>query len=805
MKSKVVIIILWAFTRTAWTQIDPGCTYYIEGTVKDLNTEEPLPYATILIKGTNLGTTTDESGHFRLDHICDKELDLVFSYVGYKPVEHHHDYHHPSIDVFLVPDIGMLESVIVEAEHHSGDLESTNSEKIDVRLLPTTATESLGDAISRIAGVSTISSGQNVVKPVIHGLHSNRILIINEGLRHEFQNWGEDHAPEIDPSLADQLEVIKGAATVRYGPDALGGVILIKGPALELSQPFKGEVQAVGKSNGRSGETSLRLQKGYRWISGLAEGSILKQGDLTAPDYLLTNTGKDETSYAAGLRFHPLPELDIETYYSHFEQELGILRGSVNSNLDDLLMALEVDTPNFTAPFSYSIGTPKQKVSHDLLKANIRWIGKKQSFSIQFGHQLNHRQEFDVRKGNDLEIPNIDLELESDIVDAEWRHPGRGAWKGKVGAQWSTQSNSNNEGTNTVPFVPNYNQKRYGLYAIEMFELTADLFEIGLRYDRQEAEIVGRQPNNLIYRNDLNFKNWSGTIGYRRKLPNKQVLRTNLGTAWRPPNIAELYRYGRHQSFIEYGLWRYEINEQTDFITTQNILTEEDRPVRNEIGYKWITSYEFRKDKLDGEVTGFVNYIENYIYAKPGGLTRTVRGATPFFIYDQTNALLWGLDFSLKWQHSQKFNSNIQANYLWSRQMPSKDYFVGQPPTRINWNVQYKPGKLGFLEDNNFGLELSYTFKQWQKPRILTIDELLTAYKTEIDLFVNDATDFDIAPPPDGYLLTNVYWLTHFHGLTINVEVRNLLNVKYRSYTDRLRYFADELGRNFILSLTYAW
>lgn len=100
---------------------------------------------------------------------------------------------------------------------------------------------------------------------------------------------------------------------------------------------------------------------------------------------------------------------------------------------------------------------------------------------------------------------------------------------------------------------------------------------------------------------------------------------------------------------------------------------------------------------------------------------------------------------------------------------------------------------------------MSYTFKQWQKPRILTIDELLTAYKTEIDLFVNDATDFDIAPPPDGYLLTNVYWLTHFHGLTINVEVRNLLNVKYRSYTDRLRYFADELGRNFILSLTYAW
>lgn len=786
-------------------QITNDCRYSVQGTVRDLNTREPLVFATILIKGTNQGTTTDENGDFVLEHICEKEVDLIFSYVGYKSIEHHHDYHHPTIEVLLVPDATMLESVIVEAEHHQGDLESGSSQKLDLRQLPSTVTESLGNAASRITGVSTISAGQNIVKPVIHGLHSNRILIINEGLRHEFQNWGSDHAPEIDPSLADELEVIKGAATVRFGPDALGGVILIRGPEMALSSPFKGDINLTGKSNGRSGESSFRLQKGYKWVSAIISGSLLQQGDLHSPDYQLTNTGKKERSYAAGLRLHPLPELDIEFHYRHFDQELGILRGSVNSSLEDLLLALEADTPNFTTPFSYDIGTPKQGVSHDLYKASARWIGRRQSFFLQYGHQVNNRQEFDVRRGNDLEIPNIDLELRSDIIDAEWRHPGAGVWRGKIGAQWNSQANDNIEGTNTVPFIPNYDQQRYGIYLIEMVDFGRDLFELGLRFDKQESTVVGRQPNNVIYRNELSFQNFSGTIGYKRTINRAFNLRSNFGTAWRPPNIAELYRFGRHLSFIEYGLWRYEINEKTDFITTQKILTQEDKEVPTEVGYKWINTLEFKTGKIRGEATTYINYIENYIYAKPAGLTRTVRGATPFFIYDQTNALLWGLDLTFEWRHHRKWVSEIKSSYLWSQQVPDKDNFVGQPPAKISWDLNFSQGKLSFLEDNRFGCYLSYTFQQWQIPRILSVDELLTAYKTDIDLFINNAADFDIVQPPRGYLMTNVFWQTHIKNFTLSLEVRNLLNTQYRNYTDRLRYFADELGRNFMLSINYGF
>ncbi len=801
----IVTLFLGLLLSSAWGQRSAECIYFIEGTIRDLSNSQPLPYANILIKGSHVGTTSDTAGYFRIDSICEKELDLVFSYVGYKKLEHHHDYHHPSVEIFLAQSDEMLESIIVEAEHLEGDLESGSVEKIDLQAAPVSASESFGELASLVTGVSTVSAGQNIVKPVVHGLHSNRILIVNEGLRHEFQNWGTDHAPEIDPFLAEEIAVVKGASTVRYGPDALGGVILIKGPVIELSQPFKGEVDLVGKSNGRSTEAGIKIEKGFKWIGGMAAASIVKQGDLHAPRYQLTNTGKNEISYAAGIRLHPLPELDIDLQHSHFEEELGILRGSVNSNLDDLLIALAVDTPSFTMPFSYDIAPPKQKVTHNLYKVMARWIGPKQSFQIQYGRQDNYRQEFDVRKGNDLEIPNIDLNLNTDIIDAEWRHPALGPVTGKIGAQWSMQSNSNNEGTNTVPFIPNYDQKRYGIYLIEAWEFGQSVLEFGLRYDAQNASIVGREPNNVIYRNELSLKNWSGTIGYKQTLAKGHTFRTNIGTAWRPPNIAELYRFGRHLSFIEYGLWRYEINEKTDFISTRNVLTEEDRPIKNEIGHKWIASYDFDSKKVAGGLTAYVNYVENYIYARPAGLTRTVRGTTPFFIYDQTDALLWGFDASMTVRHTAGLQSVLQADYLWSRQVPSKDYFVGQPPARLRWNLEYQPGKFAFFKDNKFGIRFSYTFKQHQKPRILTVDELLNAFRTDLDLFVNDASDFDIAEPPDGFFLTDLHWSTHLHNFTLDFAVRNLLNVRYRSYTDRLRYFADSLGRNLILRISYQW
>ena len=146
-----------------------------------------------------------------------------------------------------------------------------------------------------------------------------------------------------------------------------------------------------------------------------------------------------------------------------------------------------------------------------------------------------------------------------------------------------------------------------------------------------DSYIVGREPDNTIFRNDLTYQNFSSTIGFKTSLFDHHTFRSNFGTAWRAPNVAELYRFGQHSFVLEYGLWRYTIDDRFDFVvTTEGILDETDRPVDPEIGYKWINTYEIQKDHFRTEITGYVNYIENFFMTQPGGFTRTPRGV---FIY----------------------------------------------------------------------------------------------------------------------------------------------------------------------------
>lgn len=793
-------IICYLLLSYSFAQQQTDCEFSIEGKIFALDDNDALPFVRVQIEGTTQGTLSDENGYFKISNLCQRECELVVSSLGYKTLTHHHDFHHPSVKIYLSPDTLTLESVLVEAEANHSNLSSVASNTLSKIEMEKVATESFGDVASQIAGVTTISTGQNVVKPVIHGLHSNRILVMNNGLRHEFQNWGEDHAPEIDPSLISELEVVKGAATVRYGPDALGGVILIRPPKMELSTPFQLETRLTGKSNGQSGDGSLELKKGFKWFSLLAGGSYVKQGDLHAPRYMLTNTGKEELSYYGAFRIHPIPELDIEGYYSHFDQKLGILRASSFGNLEDIRVALETDTPLIEKPFSYDIGKPYQDVEHDLYKASARYIGENQTLYVQYGFQRNKRKEFAVRK---IEAPNIDLILETESVDADWSHPKLGPLQGKLGFQWQRQANDNQPGTETVPFIPNYDSDRYGAYLIESLELGKNTLELGLRFDHLDAIITGREPDNTIYRNRIIYNNVSGTLGMTSKLTEDITLRNNFGTAWRPPNVAELYRFGQHQFFIEYGLWRYTIDERFDFVSTsQGILTQEDREVPPEVGYKWISSLEIEKPSFQAEFTAYVNYIQNFIQSQPAGITRTTRGFFVYFIYDQGDALFWGLDASSKLIHSPQFSSHLKGSFLWAQSLNPTDYFAGQAPPSITYDLEFSP-KWKPFDQNSFTLSANYTFEQFNHPRTLTVEEFLFANRDGIDRFVNDALGFDIIAPPPAYFLLNASWSASIKRFNWQFQVRNILDTSYRSYTNRLRYFADELGRNVVVSVGY--
>ncbi|WP_017731218.1 TonB-dependent receptor [Nafulsella turpanensis] len=772
-----------------------NCECELTGKIVDRLSGEPLAFASVLVKGTDNGTYSDENGVFHLHGLCTDEFDLVISYVGYKPLTHHHDIYHQAPVIYLSPANFQLESVVIEgARIESGQLSLTES-RISPEDLENSGGESLGELLSNMVGVSTLKTGQNVVKPVVHGLHSSRVLMINNGLRHANQKWGAEHAPEIDPSLAENITLIKGAASIKYGPEALGGVVVINAPRPELDKDLDAELELSAQTNGRAVGTSLFLEQGGKQFAWNAQASGLYQGDLHAPDYQLTNTGARELSFSFASRYHQR-NFDVDLYYNYFDQELGILRGSVVGNLDDLAHAMSHEPPAYTSPFSYQINTPRQEVNHQLLKLSGNYNFSGSSLLLQYGLQYNHRQELDIRRGTNNGVPSLNLELVTHTIDTEWKHPSFGHWKGSVGAQLLYQFNNNIPGTNTAPFIPNFENTNLSLFVVEATEIGRFTTEVGLRYDAWYSNIRGRDADKSTFSNELSYHNLSGSVGIFTPLGEHAAFRSNLGTAWRPPNISELYSYGKHEFIIEYGLWRH--NGETT-----GVFTEADRPVESEIGTKWINTYTWHKDKTALEVSGYANYLQHFIYARAAGITTTIRGAFPFFVYDQTNAFIMGLDASLVQEHNKSWQSQLKGSLLYARDLVNDQYFTGIAPNRLSYLLRYKNKQLSFMNNFSAGLETSYTFRQYQAPPVITIEEIQEAEARETELFAPGSQNFDFVAPPQGYFLASSYLAFSEGNFAFRLQARNILNTEYRSYTNRQRYFADELGRNFMFSVKY--
>lgn len=774
------------------------CDCEIEGRVNDHVTGAPLAFASILVAGTETGTFSDENGVFHLHGLCSDEFDLQVSFVGYKTSVHHHDIYHGSPQIFLAPAGLQLESVVVEGKKKESDFLSVTETRLRPEELENSGHESLGSLLQNITGVSALKTGQNVVKPVVHGLHSSRVLIINNGVRHESQSWGREHAPEIDPSLAHNITLIKGAAAVRYGPDALGGVIIFNPLQPELSVPLKGRIEVNGQSIGRAGTGTLFLQQGSSRFAWTAQASGLYQGDLHAPDYVLKNTGAREFSLGAGMRYH-IKSLDLSVFYSKVNQEFGILRGSVVGNLDDLANAIGSDRPAGAAGFSYTINNPRQTTSHQLLKLEGNYaFSAHSSLDLQYGLQLNKRQEYDIRRGTNNERPSLNLELSSHTFDGRWSHATPGSFNGSVGVQGLYQQNANIAGTNTIPYIPNYTNTRAGLYVTESVELGNIIAEAGLRYDILSSSVTGRDSYNEVFRNNFNYQNFTGTVGIQAPLGPHFSFQSSLGTAWRPPNVSELYSFGKHEFIVEYGLWRY-LNGVTE------IYTQAERPVNSEMGLKMLNTFNYQKQKTALELTAYVNYLRDYIYTRPAGITTTVRGAFPFFIHDQTNALFIGLDGSLLYDHTINWQSHFKMSLLTARDIKNSGFFVGTPPGRLSYNLRYLRDRLGFMKNFSAGMQHEYTLKQFQAPEVRTVAEILAAKEQGTDMLSADSRNFDFLPAPDAYYLLHIYTSFHTGRFSYRLQLRNLLNTSYRDYTDRLRYFSDDTGRNILFTLKYAF
>jgi len=400
------------------------CRNIFTGQIQDELNQPVVGAAVILLPGQK-GQATDLTGNFRFANLCPGNYTVRVQYLGYKEVVIELEISGRIKRVIHLSETASeLNEVIVVGHHDAAQTEHANNfVQLDEKQLAESAGKSLGEALKEVSGVNSIQTGPGIFKPVIHGVHSQRILILNYGIRQEGQQWGAEHAPEIDPFIASNIVVIKDASAIKYGTDALGGVIVVNPPELPTEATLGGTIQTVLQSNGRAGTISGMLEGGIKNHAGWGwrvQGTGKRTGDFYTPDYSLTNTGIEELNFSASTGYHK-KNAGFDFFFSHFQTEIGILKGTSIGNLDDLLTAMERDVPQYTTGFSYMIGEPRQAVSHNLLKLNGHLSTERGEWKFQYGFQNNNRKEFDIRIGDLSKIPSIDLGL----TPIPWKQNGK--------------------------------------------------------------------------------------------------------------------------------------------------------------------------------------------------------------------------------------------------------------------------------------------------------------------------------------------------------------------------------------------
>ena len=753
------------------------CALNLAGRITDQRTGEPLPGTVLRLAETGAAEAADADGHYHFHQLCAGQYHLHATFVGYAEQVLTVTVRGSvtNLDIRLKADARQLGEVRVEGEKQTVPLISQSQTTLTGRALQQTRGLSLAAALQGITGVYSIQTGPTIAKPVIHGLYGNRVLILNNGVRQEGQQWANDHAPEIDPFTATRLTVIKGAASIRYGADAIGGVVLVEPAALPDTAGVGGEVNLVGMTNGRLGAASAFVQgaipadsaggrggRGRGLLHGLSyrvQGTLRRAGTARSAHYYITNTGLQEQNYSLALNYHR-GIIRTELFFSRFDTRLGIFSGSETGSVTDLLSAIDRDRPLTPDVFTYTISRPYQAVVHQLFKAKATAAlpggGQVQA---TFARQTDARSEY----GSQLpynpvlgDVPDLFLSLTSHTLDVAYLTPGTGPWSATAGLSGVTQAN-----IREYQFlIPNFRNYGAGAYLLGKHRGERLTLEAGLRYDyRWLRAYFTDVSTGRITQPTTSYQALTGTAGGLLALGHGLTLSANLATAWRPPTVNELYAAGVHQSAATYEIGDPNLTKEQAYNASGSLL--------------------YSGPRVEGEVGGYVNYIRNYLYLAPAGrYIRTVRGAYPAFDYTQTDALFKGLDARVSYRPVPRLTLTSSASLLWAYNESAHDYLIYAPPNRWQNGVRLGlGGEAGRLRQSYVGL-----------------NNLLVAHQGRTP------ASGDYAPAPAAYDLWGAEAGTLLHAghqlLDISLTASNLLNREYRDYLNRFRYYTADVGQN---------
>jgi len=753
LKAGAAAMMLMVCHSAAHSQ-DGNCSHRLIIQIKDGKSAQIIEGA--LVSAGDRQTFSDEQGYCIFDSLCQGNIHLHIQTMD-AVSETDIDFTGTK-DTFIVKTNAQTQGVTlddVEVRGHKTAIQTVNAvQTLNKAQLQQVQGGSLAAQLQSIPGVSMLQTGGTIAKPVINGMYGNRVLILNNGVRQQGQQWGAEHAPELDPYIANQLTVVKGAESVRYGADAIGGVIIVDPPVLPDDGKIHSQLSLMGATNGRQGAASAELSGNMKKLPAFAwrvQGTAKQGGNLKAADYYLNNTGVKEYNYSAAAAYTK-KHFDANIYYSHFNTQLGILKDFGKD-----------------AGFRYDIAAPRQHVIHDLLKIQAhQHLNDNWHLTAQYAYQHDRREEYDIRRGGKTSLPSLNLGLSTQTADLTLEHLSSGGWQLTGGWSGMYQNNASVPGTMIAPLIPDYVLKTTGIYGILRYQSAKYALEAGLRYDYLYLSALGYDKNNQLYGGKKSYNSITGNIGAVWYISNDWNLRSNVGTAWRPPSVNELYSNGLH-----HGALSYELGDST---------------MQVEKSYKWIStlSYTHPAGWLQLQADGYIQYFNGYIYLNPmDSIIESIRGSFPYFQYEQTNARFIGTDITLQLRILKQLEYKATASLIRAKNLRDNSFLPMIPSDKYLQELQWHLKDYSFLK-NSF-IKISHQFVAMQK-----------RYEP----------GSDYAPPPSAYHLLGIGAGTSMQigrqQLKVFVNIDNLLNQSYRDYMNRYRYYTDDMGRNIQLRLIYA-
>jgi len=742
-----------------------SCSYELTLQFVEQHTLEPIHPAVVYIEELKLSLNTDEKGVVVFKNLCEKEYTLHLHSFGYAAFEQKINVHQKTSLTFKIKhDTENLNEVVIKEERHAKLIQS--SEQLHADEISAQSGKTITQLLQQINGVNALGNGATISKPIIHGMHSNRIATLNNGIKQEDQQWGAEHAPNIDPFSAGKITLVKGAAGVQYGTDALAGVILIEPQEISSEPGWNGALHLAAASNNRMGVAALRMDHNFEHIKGLSmrfQGSLKQAGNYRIPNHWVDNTGMKEANFSSTLSYKRV-HFNAEIFYSHFQTELGIYTGSHTGNQQDLWLAINSPKPLIEANFSYDIKRPKQMVFHDLFKSKITVENRLGIWQLTYGMQQNFRQEFDLtRVSTDKAQLNLTLTTHSlnlNLATKEWKN-----WTTQIGIDGQYQNNAFANGDRL--FIPLYQSFSGAFYGIEKWRKNNWQLETGVRYDLKQFDVTnfeGNDQHKVKY--TPIFHNVSATLGGQYHFPSGWEFSTTLSRAWRAPQANELYSSGFHQGAarIEYG------NKQ--------LKPEQSNGINVNVNYEWGNKFQL-------QTTLYSQWIQDFIYLEPGADLLTIRGYFKTFQYQQTNAWLNGLDCSLGYEWNQHWRSQAKVSILRARNVSQNDWLILMPCDRASWSTRY-----------------SHSFRQAMQNVFAEFQIQFVARQTRIP---KNFDQIDFPRPPADFTLCNgsagFTTMVHHQPIDLQLEINNIFNVSYRDYLDAFRYFINQPGTNFTFRL----